>query len=83
VFREAARAGAAALVLFHNHPSGDPRPSPDDVALTRRLVVVGELMGISVLDHIVLADRQFYTMQGAGELDAHKLPRGDWRMLLP
>jgi DNA repair protein RadC len=83
VFREAARAGAAAVVLFHNHPSGDPTPSPDDVALTRRLVVAGELMGIYVLDHVVIAETRFYTMNGAGDLDPGKLPRGDWRMLLP
>jgi DNA repair protein RadC len=70
-------------VLFHNHPSGDPTPSPDDVALTRRLVVAGELMGIYVLDHVVIAETRFYTMNGAGDLDPGKLPRGDWRMLLP
>ena len=47
---------AAAVVVFHNHPSGDPSPSPDDVALTRRLAAAGELMGIPVVDHIVLGD---------------------------
>ena len=47
VFRAAATAGAAALVLFHNHPSGDPTPSDDDIALTKRMVRAGELMGIT------------------------------------
>jgi DNA repair protein RadC len=62
VFREAASAGAAAIVLFHNHPSGDPTPSKDDVALTIRLVRAGLLMGISVIDHLILADTRFYSM---------------------
>ena len=54
VFRAAAEHSAAAIVLFHNHPSGDPAPSVDDLQLTRRLVDAGELMGIAVVDHIVL-----------------------------
>jgi DNA repair protein RadC len=56
VFRAAAEHSAAAVVLFHNHPSGDPSPSVDDLQLTRRLVEAGELMGIAVVDHIVLGD---------------------------
>jgi DNA repair protein RadC len=62
VFREAASGGAAAIVLFHNHPSGDPTPSEDDVALTVRLVRAGQLMGITVLDHVILAETRFYSM---------------------
>ncbi len=56
VFREAAAASAAAIVLFHNHPSGDPTPSPDDLALTARLMEAGAVMGIAVLDHVILAE---------------------------
>lgn len=56
VFREAASASAAAVVLFHNHPSGDPTPSPDDFVLTTRMVSAGEIMGIDVVDHVILAD---------------------------
>lgn len=56
VFRAATEHSAAAVVLFHNHPSGDPSPSIDDLQLTRRLVEAGELMGIDVVDHIVLGD---------------------------
>ncbi len=56
VFREATLGGAAAIVLFHNHPSGDPLPSGDDVALTMRLVRAGDLMGVDVIDHIIVAD---------------------------
>lgn len=63
VFREAARAGAAAIVVFHNHPSGDPSPSVDDVELTRRLVAAGVLMGIDVVDHIVLGETRYYSFK--------------------
>ena len=68
MFREAARGGAAAIVLFHNHPSGDPTPSDDDVALTSRLVRAGELMGIAVLDHVILAETRFCSLREAGKL---------------
>ena len=68
VFREAIIAGAAAIVLFHNHPSGDPLPSRDDLALTRRLVTAGDLVGIDVIDHIVLADSRYASMKEQGRL---------------
>lgn len=63
VFRAAAEHSAAALVVFHNHPSGDPTPSLDDVQLTRRLVEAGELMGIAVVDHIVLGDACWHSVR--------------------
>lgn len=66
VFGAAAAAGAAALVLFHNHPSGDPKPSDDDVELTRRLAMVGALMGIDVIDHLILADVRYYSFKEEG-----------------
>ena len=68
VFREAAGGGAAAIVLFHNHPSGDPTPSGDDVALTARLVEAGHLMGIEVVDHLVLADAKYCSFKEMGRL---------------
>ncbi|HTI36467.1 MAG TPA: DNA repair protein RadC [Vicinamibacterales bacterium] len=68
VFREATTVGAAAIVLFHNHPSGDPAPSRDDVALTERLVRAGELMGIHVLDHVIVAENRFYSMRERKDL---------------
>jgi len=68
VFREATIAGAFAIILFHNHPSGDPKPSQDDVALTRRLIDAGELMGITVMDHLILAERGFRSLRDAGDL---------------
>jgi DNA repair protein RadC len=68
VFREASAARAAGIVLFHNHPSGDPAPSADDVALTRRLVAAGELMGIDVLDHLVLTASRYVSLRELGRL---------------
>lgn len=60
VFRAAILTSAAAVVIAHNHPSGDPRPSHEDLALTQRLREVGELVGIPVLDHVILGDRRDY-----------------------
>lgn len=68
VFREATGESAAAIVLFHNHPSGDPTPSADDLALTLRLVRAGEVMGIRVVDHLVLAHQHYYSLLEAGRL---------------
>ena len=68
VFREAMLGAAAAIVVFHNHPSGDPSPSPDDIALTRRLAAVGELIGIPVVDHIVLGDAKYCSLKELGQL---------------
>jgi DNA repair protein RadC len=66
VFREAAAAAAAAIILFHNHPSGDASPSPDDVVLTARIVSAGEIMGIDVVDHLILADQTYFSMMESG-----------------
>lgn len=57
VFLPAVKASAASLVLVHNHPSGDPEPSEEDLTITRRLVEAGELLGIGVLDHVIIAAR--------------------------
>ena len=59
VFRPLVRMAAAGAVLVHNHPSGDPTPSYEDVELTRRLRSAGEMLGIPVVDHVVVTDRQF------------------------
>ena len=68
VFRTAAMHRAAAIVLFHNHPSGDPTPSGEDVALTARLREAGALMGIEVLDHMILADTRYCSFKEMGRL---------------
>ena len=54
---------AAALVLAHNHPSGDPEPSDDDVRLTRRLQRCGETLGIELLDHLVIGDERWVSLR--------------------
>ena len=54
VFKAAILANAASLILAHNHPSGDPTPSPEDIAVTRRIAEAGELLGIELLDHVVV-----------------------------
>ena len=66
VYRPAVAAGAAAIVAFHNHPSGDPTPSPEDVDLTRRLAAAGLLMGIDLVDHLILGDRRFWSFKEGG-----------------
>ena len=68
VFREAMLGSAAAIVAFHNHPSGDPTPSRDDVELTRRLVAAGLLMGIDVVDHVILGDVRYCSLKEIGQL---------------
>ncbi|HET8645282.1 MAG TPA: DNA repair protein RadC, partial [Vicinamibacteria bacterium] len=68
VFSEAVSSRAAALLLFHNHPSGDPEPSAEDVALTRRLASAGALMGIEVIDHLVLGAGRFVSLKQRGVL---------------
>jgi DNA repair protein RadC len=68
VFQEAVVSRAAALVLFHHHPSGDPEPSAEDLALTRRLAAAGALMGIEVLDHLVLGAGRYVSLKERGVL---------------
>jgi DNA repair protein RadC len=68
VFLPAVRESAGALVLVHNHPSGDPRPSDEDVAVTRRLVHAAELLGIRVLDHVIVGDGAYASFKEAGLL---------------
>lgn len=70
VFREAIRQAAAALLLVHHHPSGDPSPSPEDRSVTDRLVAAGRLLGIAVVDHVIVAEGGFFSFQQAGCLEA-------------
>jgi len=63
VYREAMLAGAPAVVVFHNHPSGDPTPSDDDVALTSRMKHAGVIVGVDLLDHVILADAGYFSMK--------------------
>ena len=66
VFRPALRESAAALVLVHNHPSGDPAPSAEDREVTDRLVRAVELLGVPVLDHVVVAERGYTSLRELG-----------------
>lgn len=66
VFKEAVSASAASVIFVHNHPSGDPEASEDDVGLTKRLVEAGEIMGIDVLDHIIVGDGEYISLKKEG-----------------
>ncbi|WLV23687.1 DNA repair protein RadC [Aciduricibacillus chroicocephali] len=66
VFREAVRRSAASIICIHNHPSGDPAPSQEDIQVTRRLVEAGKMMGIELLDHIIIGDRRFVSLKEKG-----------------
>jgi DNA repair protein RadC len=66
VFKPAVRRNATALIVVHNHPSGDPTPSPDDVAVTRELVKAGELIDVKVLDHIIIGHGRHVSMKERG-----------------
>lgn len=66
VFRAAVKLGAAAVVVGHNHPSGDPSPSPDDHALTRRLRGASEVLGIPLLDHVIVGDSAAFSYADSG-----------------
>jgi len=63
VFKVAISVSAAGVILLHNHPSGDPNPSSDDVELTKRMVKAGKLIGIDVLDHIILGDGDYISLK--------------------
>jgi len=66
VFREAIVLDAVSVVLAHNHPSGDPRPSPQDINITKTLIAAGELLDLTVLDHVVIGSNSFVSLQREG-----------------
>ena len=68
-FEPAIRKGAAAVCFAHNHPSGDPTPSDDDLKITRRLLECGDILGIKVLDHIIIGDGTYCSLRERGFLD--------------
>lgn len=71
VFKGAILSNASKVIVAHNHPSGDPTPSPDDIVLTRHLVNAGRMIGIAVLDHVIVAGDQCVSMN-----DTHVIPSG-------
>jgi DNA repair protein RadC len=66
VFKEAIRKNASGIVVVHNHPSGDPTPSPDDVAVTRAIVQAGKLLDVDVLDHLVIGQGRWVSLKERG-----------------
>jgi len=66
VFKEAISASAASVIFVHNHPSGDTEASDDDIRLTKRLAEVGELVGISVLDHVIIGGKSYLSLKREG-----------------
>lgn len=68
VFKEAVKMSSAGLILAHNHPSGDPTPSQDDLLLTKRLYEAGEILGIRIIDHLILGDNRYLSLKECGHL---------------
>jgi DNA repair protein RadC len=68
VFKAAILNNASAIILSHNHPSGDPDPSQEDIETTKRLVEAGKILGIGVLDHIIIAENKHYSLKQAGHI---------------
>ncbi|MCY9663768.1 DNA repair protein RadC [Paenibacillus alginolyticus] len=66
VFRAAIKRSSASIICVHNHPSGDPTPSPEDIQLTHRLVEAGTIIGIEVLDHVIIGDQRFISLKEQG-----------------
>lgn len=66
VFREAVKRSAASIIVIHNHPSGDPTPSKEDIHVTSRLVDSGKMIGIELLDHLIIGDRKFVSLKEKG-----------------
>jgi len=71
VFKEAISRNAAQIIVVHNHPSGDPEPSEDDLEITKRLMKGGEILGIDVIDHIIIARDGFLSFKERGLLEEH------------
>lgn len=67
-FKEAIRESAASVIFIHNHPSGDPEPSRDDIAVTERLKAAGDIVGINVLDHVIIGDGKYTSLKEKGLL---------------
>jgi DNA repair protein RadC len=68
IFKEGLKRSAASIICFHNHPSGDPTPSREDIDVTKRLKECGKILGIELLDHIIIGDRKYISLKEKGYL---------------
>lgn len=68
VFRPAIKRAAASIICVHNHPSGNPDPSPEDISITKRLVEVGQTIGIEVLDHVIIGANSYVSLKERGHM---------------
>lgn len=68
VFLEAIKKSANKMILMHNHPSGDPTPSSEDINITKRLISAGQIVGIEILDHVIIGDGSFYSFKENGQI---------------
>lgn len=68
IFKGAILASAAGIIMAHNHPSGDPSPSDEDIRLTKRIVQAGQIMGIELLDHVIVAESGSYSFKTSGQI---------------
>ncbi|WP_235879533.1 RadC family protein [Robertmurraya siralis] len=68
VFKEALRRSSASVICLHNHPSGDPTPSREDIEVTKRLVEAGKIIGIEILDHLIIGENKFVSLKEKGYL---------------
>lgn len=71
VFRPMIASGAVSFIMVHNHPSGDPEPSPDDVRITRLIQEAGKLLEIDLLDHIIIGNGRFISLKERGFMESH------------
>jgi len=66
IFQVALSEGAAAIIVLHNHPSGDPEPSDEDIEITKQLHAAGKILGIELLDHVIIGDKKYYSLREKG-----------------
>lgn len=68
VFKEAIKNNAASVIMVHNHPSGDPTPSKEDIFITRRMIEAGKIMDIPVLDHVIIGNNRYTSLKETGHI---------------
>ncbi len=69
IFRPAIASGSVGIVVIHNHPSGEPSPSPEDLALTERIAKAGTLLGVRLIDHVIIGDPEYFSFLDSGLLE--------------